>query len=134
MFLQIPCSRNQKQDLVIQYNSVSSEFGKASGSGKKKKYISQERHGIGKYDAEHSNNAAINKKSTVHAFNSNYHVEFKDGTFKKRCSKKILNIKKRRRSILLKKLNKKIQKHLIVTGNCWALINTDMIIARANEF
>ena len=100
----------------------------------KKKHISQERHGIGKYDAEHSNNAAINKKSTVHAFNSNYHVEFKDGTFKKRCSKKILNIKKRRRSILLKELNKKIQKHLIVTGNCWALISTDMIVARANGF
>lgn len=66
MFLQIPCSRNQKQDLVIQYNSVSSEIGKASGSGKKKKkYISQERHGIGKYDAEHSNNAAINKKKAL---------------------------------------------------------------------
>lgn len=102
---------------------------------KKKQHISQERHGIGEYDAEHSNNAAINKKkSTGHAFNSNYHVEFKDGTFKKRCSKKILNIKKRRRSILLKELNKKIQKHLIVTGNCWALISTDMIIARAIGF
>ena len=32
---------------------------------KKKQHISQERHGIGKYDAEHSNNAAINKKKAL---------------------------------------------------------------------
>ena len=57
------------------------------------------------------------EESTVRAFNTNYHVEINDAASKKRFPKKLLNIKNRRRPLLVKELNKNVQKYLIVARN-----------------
>ena len=72
--------------------------------------------------------------STVRTFKSKYCVELKDAAIKKRCPKKVLNVKKQGRPILLKDLDAKIQKFLIVARNRGAVINTNVAIATANGF
>ena len=129
----------------IEYNTVTCEIEKASGSGNKRntyrKYTSQERCEIGKYAAEHCNSAAINhfkskhlKESTVRTFKPKYHVEIKNAAIQKRSPKKVLNVKTQGRPILLKELDAKIKKFLILARNHRAVINTNIAIATANGF
>ena len=62
---------------------------------------------------------------------SKYRVEIKDVAIKKLCPKKILNIKKQGRPVLLKELDAKIQKCLIVARNRGAVITANIAIAAA---
>ena len=91
---------------------------------------------LGKYAAEHGLNHFKSKnfkEGTADTFESKYHV-INDSAIKKHSPKKVLNIKKGWRSILLKKLDTKIQKFLIVTINCGTVINISIAIPFANGF
>ena len=101
----------------------------------------KERYEIGKYASVSGNSAAIKhfkfknlSESTVRTFKSKYHIEIRQATKEKRSPKKVLELKKQGRPLLLREIDLKYQKFLKVARSRGAVINTSIAIATANGF
>ena len=73
-------------------------------------------------------------ESTVRTFKSKYRIEIRQATKEKRSPKKVLELKKQGRPILLREIDLKVQKFLKVARSRGAVINTNIAIATANGF
>ena len=106
-----------------------------------REFSSKERYEIGKYASVNGKSAAIKhfksknlSESTFRTFKLKYHTEIRQATREKRSPKKVLELKKQRRPLLLREINLKVQKYLKVARSCGAIIITSTSIATANGF
>ena len=72
-------------------------------------------------------------ESTVRTFKSKYCIEIRQATKEKRSPKKVLELKKQRKPLLLRKIDLKVQKFLKVARSCGTVINTSIAIATATS-
>ena len=73
-------------------------------------------------------------ESTVRTFKSKHCFEIRQARKDKRSPKKVLQLKKRGRSLLLREIDFKVQKFLKVVRSHGVVINTSIAIATANGF
>ena len=82
----------------------------------------------------HFKSKASFSQSIVRIFKSKYRIEIRQATKEKPSPKKLLELKKRGRPLLLREVNLKVQKFLKVARSHGAVINTNIAIATANGF
>ena len=82
----------------------------------------------------HFKSKASFSQSIVRIFKSKYRIEIRQATKEKPSPKKLLELKKQGRPLLLREVNLKVQKFLKVARSRGAVINTNIAIATANGF
>ena len=82
----------------------------------------------------HFKSKASFSQSIVRIFKSKYRIEIRQATKEKPSPKKLSELKKQGRPLLLREVNLKVQKFLKVARSRGAVINTNIAIATANGF